>query len=77
MTRLADVRFNPTPPHLVLIRITLGPPVLRNATSDASRVSLRIFPSYRKFWIPYRTNTVSNKSSIDVPFPAPSIHCHI
>ena len=67
MTRLAVVRFSPTPPHLMLIRITLGPPVLRNATSAASRVSLRIFPSYRKFRIPHRANIVSNRSNIDVP----------
>jgi hypothetical protein len=65
MRRLAAVKFNPTPSQLMLIRITPGSPVLRNTTSAASRVSLRPFPSYRKFRIPYRANSVSNKSSIE------------
>jgi len=41
----------------------------RLAGRDEHRVSLRIFPSYRKFWTPYRANSVPNKSSIDVPVP--------
>jgi hypothetical protein len=67
MTQFALVRFNPMLPHLVLISITLGPPTLQNMMSAASRDLLRIFPSHCRFWIPYHTNSISNKSSIDIP----------
>jgi len=49
---------------------TFGPPGFLNVARAISLDPLSIFPSYRRFWIPFLANNVSTRSKTEVPGPS-------
>lgn len=49
---------------------TFGPPGFLNVAKAISLDPLSIFPSYRRFWIPFLANNVSTRSKTEVPDPS-------